>query len=860
MPASEQSTPDATRGAATPGTPSRPFSQADLHLHSKYSDRPSEWILRRIGAPESFVEPLELYQRCRSRGMDYVTITDHNCIRGCLDIAHLPGVFLSSEVTTYFPEDRAKIHVLVWGLDGKHFDEIQDARENIYDLQQLLHNEDIPHAVAHPLFRVNDRLTVEQFERLVLLFKRFEVINGCRHQRAEEILKALLGGLTPEFLEELANRHNIEPVGPRPWEKWFVGGSDDHSGLYEAVAYTTTPPANSVEEFLGHLRQGQHAPAGNSGSSLQLAHSLYHIAYEFYKSRFMSDRRDLLGELFRRMMEGPRTNPPTLTETVLGFARRVIGSYHLASMRPAERVLVEECMELFAQHQEEFGPEARRLDPAGEPLPAPADDERNFHLACQISDKLGYAFFREFLKYLQQGKLLETLQTFLSLGPVALSIAPYLAAFRSQHKDEAFCQQVASRFPSARHLEKRSARKAWITDTFTDLNGVTRTIRTVSSLAKQEARDLTVVTCLDEMPDSDGAAGEVDFPLKNFVPIGTTTLPEYDSQMLACPPVLEVIEYLEKERFCELIISTPGPLGLTALAAGKLLGLKMTGIYHTDFPRYVGRLTDDRSLEQMTWRYMLWFYGQMNVVFAPSEAYRRDLIDQGLDGNTVKIMRRGVDPEQFGPQFRDPTFWSQWDLPAEGFKFLYVGRISKEKNLELLVQTFLSLPQQPSKQLILVGDGPLLADLKRRFAADGRVLFPGVLRGRQLATAYASADAFVFPSTTDTFGNAVLEAQASGLPAIVSDVGGPQEIVGRFESGLVVPVHQPGRLAETMLRLSQDTDLQQTLRQKARLNAAACTWRKALDALWFGAEAEPAPESQNGQPPHRPADHLAEVS
>ena len=96
-------------------------SRADLHVHSKFSDRPSEWFLRRIGAPESFMEPMEVYRSCKEAGMDYVTISDHNCIRGALEIAHLPDTFISSELTTYFPENGCKIHCLVSGITPELF-------------------------------------------------------------------------------------------------------------------------------------------------------------------------------------------------------------------------------------------------------------------------------------------------------------------------------------------------------------------------------------------------------------------------------------------------------------------------------------------------------------------------------------------------------------------------------------------------------------------------------------------------------------------------------------------------------------------------------------------------------------------
>lgn len=134
-------------------------AKADLHVHSKYSDRPAEWFLRRIGAPECFVEPLEVYAKAKSRGMDFVTIADHNSIRGALDIAHLPGTFLSDEVTTYFPENGCKIHLLVAGIDETQFRMIQELRPSIYDLHAYLAEERIaaPRLVQIPLPAANRR-------------------------------------------------------------------------------------------------------------------------------------------------------------------------------------------------------------------------------------------------------------------------------------------------------------------------------------------------------------------------------------------------------------------------------------------------------------------------------------------------------------------------------------------------------------------------------------------------------------------------------------------------------------------------------------------------------------------------------
>ena len=239
--------------------------------------------------------------------MDFVTISDHNCIRGALEIAHLPGTFISNEVTTYFPEDGCKIHVLVFGIDERQFRAIQELREDIYQLHRYLVEENVLSAVAHPMYRVNGRLTIDHLEKLLLMFSRFEGINGCGERRGADLVAAIFRNLTPELIARMADRHGMEPTGPEPWKKTFVGGSDDHSGAHVGTAHTMTPFAQDVAEFLAHLRHGEHEAAGFSGGSVLMGHSLYHIAYSYYKSRFLRGERNgkptILGELFKHLLE-----------------------------------------------------------------------------------------------------------------------------------------------------------------------------------------------------------------------------------------------------------------------------------------------------------------------------------------------------------------------------------------------------------------------------------------------------------------------------------------------------------------------------------------------------------------------------
>jgi hypothetical protein len=178
--------------------------------------------------------------------MDFVTITDHDTIDGAIEIADLKHTFISEEVTTYFPHDPCQIHLLVWGISEAQHAEIAALRENIFDLQGYLQKAAISHSVAHPLYSINGKLEASHLERLILLFKHFEGINGLRDALLSELSRDLLSGLTPQRIEELANRHKLEPTHPEPWQKIFTGGSDDHGGKFPASAYTETPRARSA--------------------------------------------------------------------------------------------------------------------------------------------------------------------------------------------------------------------------------------------------------------------------------------------------------------------------------------------------------------------------------------------------------------------------------------------------------------------------------------------------------------------------------------------------------------------------------------------------------------------------------------
>src|SRR5262249_54067010 len=208
------------------------MSKFDLHVHSRFSARSEELLFRRFDFPDSYSDPRSLHRQLRERRMDFVTITDHDTIDGCLKIADLPNTFISEQVTSYFPQDPCKIHLLVWGITEAQHNDIVIVRDNIFALQRYLQSNHVAHAIAHPLYSINGKLDASHLERLILLFKHFEGVNGLRDSLLSDLAQNLFGSLTPEKIDKLAKKHKLAPTHPEPWKKITVGGSDDHGGRF----------------------------------------------------------------------------------------------------------------------------------------------------------------------------------------------------------------------------------------------------------------------------------------------------------------------------------------------------------------------------------------------------------------------------------------------------------------------------------------------------------------------------------------------------------------------------------------------------------------------------------------------------
>ena len=799
------------------------MSRCDLHIHSRYSARTEEWLFRRFDFPDSYSDPKQLYEQLRKRRMDYVTITDHDSIDGCLEIAHLPRTFISEQVTTQFPHDACKLHILVWGISEEQHRDIQSVRENIFDLQRYLQRAQIAHAVAHPLYSVNGKLEAMHLEQLILLFKHFEGINGLRDALLSELAQTLFKQLTPERIDVFANRHGVAPTHAEPWRKILVGGSDDHGGQFVASAFTETPAAKSAEQFLNLVRNGNCTPCGQGGTPLILSHGFYNTVACFIQDRFhekLGPSGALLEKMFSRFMEGRAPTEFTLKEKTEFIVQGVLSGKIFDFAKPANVSLWKELSGYFAQPEVKTKL-AAQMDKVIEP------ERRTFLMANMVAEQLAFRFFNKFIQQLSSGNMVESMQALSAIAPILVILTPYIYGFHSQAPSRKWLRNLFKELSGEIPIALQNRKRAWFTDTLEDVNGVATTIRKMTAAGAAAGKELVVVASRSDL-------GISNIPIKNFPPIGEFELPEYELQKLSFPPVLQMLDYIQRERFTEIIISTPGPVGLTALLAAKMLNLQTSGIYHTDFPQYIRILTEDSFLESAAWGYMHWFYGQLDTVFVNSEEYRQSWIKRGFESAKLKILPRGLDTELFHPARRDSQFFQKFGVSNGEVRLLYVGRVSREKDLDLLADAYRRLRKEKLPvQLVVVGDGPYSEALSKSLP---EAVFTGYLRGTELATAYASSDIFVFPSTTDTFGNVILEAQASGLPVVVSDSGGPKELVADKANGLITKSHDVEDFTCAIRALVTDRGLRQRMANAARDSVTDRSWPRAFTKFWASTE------------------------
>jgi predicted metal-dependent phosphoesterase TrpH len=589
------------------------MAKIDMHVHSKYSEHPSEWFLQRLGAKESYTEPEFIYQTAKKRGMNFVTITDHNRIEGALRLKdrYPDDVIVGVESTTYFPDNGCKIHILLYGIDEKQFEQIQELRKDIFTFREYIRAENLAYSVAHATFSVNKKLTREHIEKLILLFDVFEGINGGRNYQSNIHCMDILKQLTPAHLERLQEQYQIEPLDKSSWKKSFTAGSDDHSGLFVGQTYTLSEGA-AVKDVLDNIKHKNSAPMGRHNDYKSLAFTVYKIAYDFSRSQ----QKVLTGSFAGRLTENIFESKPFDLKHKLQF-------YRLKTKKRKDQnripVLLVELID-----------EIKKIKPT--------DLDNRLEIVYSKTAEIADEYFRKVLdslkKELASGDLVNFIMNLSSSIPGIFLSLPFFTAIKHMFHSRHLVEELRT---SLNILPENQSKKIlWFTDTIDDSNIISQNLRQVAWRSFRNGNRIRIVTSM--APDK--KASDIP-PNLIFIPsIFQTDLPGNKNITLHFPSILKSLQIINIEEPTEIYISTPGPIGLLGLMFSRLLNVSCTGIYHTDWTLAFSSISQDDSLTQLMKNYSRWFYSLMDAIKVNSSSNMDLLESQGLNRSKMEVLEQ----------------------------------------------------------------------------------------------------------------------------------------------------------------------------------------------------------------------------
>jgi glycosyltransferase involved in cell wall biosynthesis len=349
-----------------------------------------------------------------------------------------------------------------------------------------------------------------------------------------------------------------------------------------------------------------------------------------------------------------------------------------------------------------------------------------------------------------------------------------------------------------------------------EVNGVALTLARCVDALRDRGHQVVVVR-----PQQGSQAAQDDELLTTSLPI-----PGYSALRMGMPAASRLRRLWQECRPDVVHVITEGPLGWSALHTARAMHLPVVADFHTNFHAY-GRHYGWGWLTSLIYRYLRSFHNAAQLTLVPTRGMRERLIADGF--RRLEVVARGVDTGLFHPGQRDPALRTQWGLGPDDLAVLYVGRMAAEKNLPLVLQAFEVIKRErPDARLILVGDGPARQSLE---AESRQHIYAGIRRGEDLARHYASADLFLFPSLTETFGNVTLEAMASGLAVVAYDYAAAAEHMVHGESGWLVPFDDPSAFIDGAELLANSPALLGRVGAAAAATCLALDWDRVVDDL-----------------------------
>jgi len=810
--------------------PEKDVLKIDLHCHDYNSNVPDELIGRMLRVPETWLSSERLIAELEKNGCDALTITNHNNARSCY-IMQDKGfdILTAAEFSCWVPDFETGIHVLAYGFTPEQEVQLEKKKKSIYQFLQYARKHNIPTVWAHPLYHyAAKRLPSKDFfDKMLLIFERFETLNGQRDTWQNLLVKEWIEQITPKTIDQYAKEFGFDPreYCVDPYKKSLTGGSDSHTGFFAGMTgsllhisdlQTRLQTSSKSELALEALRRGDIVPFGSHQNTEKLT-----IAFLNYVCQIALNYKDpglvrlllhkgetsdkilsllvsnlfcevkkhkvtmsfiklfhdsMMGEKpsFMKKLLLPSHYKPIFEETVniaeasQQTAENSIGKYYdaiLSINNQLTNLLANRLSKKVAGMNIAKEIEAKSIESIIENLELPTD------IRSYISKDESNPSF-------DISKFLDGL-SFPFFASVFILSAHFTSA-KAMFHTRPFLREFSKRLGKL----EQPQRILWLTDTFGDKNGISIFLREMYAKIKENKLPIDIIICSNEV--------EPDDNLIVLKPISEFAIPLYNSQKICVPNFVELHNLFLKGEYDRIICSTEGIMGICGLYLKHAYTVEASFYMHTDwlmFARKVLNITD-QNLDRLR-RMLRFFYKSFDRVFVLNSDQKTWLTrkDMSLKEKQVFQTAHWVN-SCFSRREANKTelFGITNDTPL----LLYVGRISKEKGvLELPVIYKQVKAAHKNTRIAIIGQGPTLVELREKIP-DG--IFLDWIEQSKLSFLYSSADILLLPSKFDTFCNVVLEALSCGLPVIAYNKKGPKDIILHNKCGYLV--NTPNEIGE----------------------------------------------------------------
>ena len=502
-------------------------------------------------------------------------------------------------------------------------------------------------------------------ERLILLFKGFEVLNGAHSLLHRESLEPMLDELTPRHVAELSERHKLAARWPEPWSKTRTAGSDDHGLLNIGRTWTEFPAdVTTVAAVLDCLREARCRPGGEAGSSLKLAHNFFSVAIRYHGRKMTKPgtRPAMTASLLQTLVgDRPAPRKRDIVRLVVADRLRAAGRamghgimrpFSRRTFRPGARhgragtaLLGDLFTHSFKSSARSFAPLLEGMKNGEAPL---TQHETIFALISALNRDITGGIVSSVRSGLADGQLASVFDALSAVAAHQFALMPYYFSLFHQNQERHLLPCITGH---GRNLDADSLRVGVFTDSSrAQGSGSAKSGRFLQALARHASatgRTLFIHTCGEEAADDETGGRSFTKHIRNFRPLVEHPLPAPLTAPLRIPPVAEVLEWADRQQFDAIHIDTPGPMGLCGWLASRMLRVPLLATHNFDPAAEVYRLTSDYRLTATTRSYVEWLYGQTAGVFVWGRDGRESAVAAGVAGGKITLLPPDIDMGSF---------------------------------------------------------------------------------------------------------------------------------------------------------------------------------------------------------------------